>query len=83
LAPKPFTAQQIQGSTIYRSRYGRVKEGGTTSNKQRRSGNNNQRAGAATQLLNYSHEVERTPFQTHFFSEKLVASEIEPVSLDL
>jgi hypothetical protein len=30
------------------------------------------------QLLNYPHEVEWTPFQTHYFSENLVAPGIEP-----
>jgi hypothetical protein len=29
------------------------------------------------------HEAERTPFQTHYFSENLVAPGIEPGSLDL
>jgi hypothetical protein len=29
------------------------------------------------QLLNYPHEAERTPFQTHYFSENLVAPGIE------
>jgi hypothetical protein len=35
------------------------------------------------QLLNCTHEAERTPFQTHHFSENLVAPEIEPGLLDL
>jgi hypothetical protein len=30
------------------------------------------------QLLNYLHETEWTPFQTHYFSENVVAREIEP-----
>jgi hypothetical protein len=30
------------------------------------------------ELLNYPHEAEWTPFQTHYFSENLVASGIEP-----
>jgi hypothetical protein len=38
--------------------------------------------GAATfpfkQLLNYLHEAEWTSFQTHYFSENLVAPGIEP-----
>jgi hypothetical protein len=38
--------------------------------------------GAATFLsssfLNYPHEAEWTPFQTHYFSENLVAPGIEP-----
>jgi hypothetical protein len=42
--------------------------------------------GAATfsskKLLNFSHKAEWTPFQTHYFSENLVASEIEPRPLD-
>jgi hypothetical protein len=29
-------------------------------------------------LLNYPHEAEWTPFQTHYFSKNLVAQEIEP-----
>jgi hypothetical protein len=43
--------------------------------------------GAATltfkQLLNCTHEAEWSPFQTHYFSENLVASGIEPGPLDL
>jgi hypothetical protein len=35
------------------------------------------------QLLNCTHEVEWTPFQTHYFSENLVAPEIEPGPLYL
>jgi hypothetical protein len=35
------------------------------------------------QLLNCTHEAEWTPFQTHYFSENLVASGIEPWPLDL
>jgi hypothetical protein len=38
--------------------------------------------GAATfsfkYLLNYPHEAEWTPFQTHYFTENLVAPKIEP-----
>jgi hypothetical protein len=34
-------------------------------------------------LLNYTHEAEWTPFQTHYFSENLVAPGIEPGALDL
>jgi hypothetical protein len=30
-----------------------------------------------------NHEAEWTPFQTHYFSENLVAPEIEPGPLDL
>jgi hypothetical protein len=32
------------------------------------------------QLLRYTHEAEWTPFQTHYFSENLVAPGIEPGS---
>jgi hypothetical protein len=43
--------------------------------------------GAATfsfkQLLNCTHEAEWTPFQTHYFSENLVAPGKEPGPLDL
>jgi hypothetical protein len=43
--------------------------------------------GAATfsskQLLNCTHEAERSPFQTHYFTENLVAPRIEPGPLDL
>jgi hypothetical protein len=35
------------------------------------------------QLLNCTHEAEWTPFQTHYFSENLVAPGIEPWPLDL
>jgi hypothetical protein len=35
------------------------------------------------QLLNGTQEAEWTPFQTHYFSENLVASEIESGLLDL
>jgi hypothetical protein len=35
------------------------------------------------ELLNYPHEAERTPFQSHYFSESLVAPGNEPGSLDL
>jgi hypothetical protein len=31
----------------------------------------------------FTHEAEWTPFQTHYFSESLVAPGIEPRSLDL
>jgi hypothetical protein len=34
-------------------------------------------------LLNCTHEAEWTPFQTHYFSENLVAPGIEPGPLDL
>jgi hypothetical protein len=34
-------------------------------------------------LLNYTHEAEWTPFQTHYFSENQVAPGIEPGPLDL
>jgi hypothetical protein len=34
-------------------------------------------------LLNFTHEAEWTPFQTNYFSENLVAPEIEPGPLDL
>jgi hypothetical protein len=34
-------------------------------------------------LLNYIHEAEWTLFQTHYFSENLVAPGIEPGPLDL
>jgi hypothetical protein len=34
-------------------------------------------------LFNYPHEAEWTPFQTHYISENLVASRIEPGPLDL
>jgi hypothetical protein len=34
-------------------------------------------------LLNYTHEDEWTPFQTHYFSENLVAPGIEPGPLNL
>jgi hypothetical protein len=30
------------------------------------------------ELLSYTHEAEWTPFQTHYYSENLVAPEIEP-----
>jgi hypothetical protein len=33
--------------------------------------------------LNYPHEAERTPFQTHCLSENMVAPGIEPGPLDL
>jgi hypothetical protein len=35
------------------------------------------------QLLSCIHEAEWTPFQTHYFSENLVAPGIEPGYLDL
>jgi hypothetical protein len=34
-------------------------------------------------VLNCTHEAERTPFQTHYLSENLVAPGIEPGPLDL
>jgi hypothetical protein len=34
-------------------------------------------------LLNFTHEAEWTPFQTHYFSENLAAPGIEPGPLDL
>jgi hypothetical protein len=34
-------------------------------------------------LLSCTHEAEWTPFQTHYFSENLVALGIEPGPLDL
>jgi hypothetical protein len=36
-----------------------------------------------TEAVYYTHEAEWTPFQTHYFSENLVASGIEPGPLDL
>jgi hypothetical protein len=38
---------------------------------------------SSKQLLNCTHEAEWTPFQTHYFSENLVAPGIEPEPLDL
>jgi hypothetical protein len=38
---------------------------------------------SSKKLLNCTHETEWTPFQTHYFSENLVAQGIEPGSLDL
>jgi hypothetical protein len=35
------------------------------------------------QLLSCTHEAEWTPFQTHYFSENLVAPGIEPGLMDL
>jgi hypothetical protein len=35
------------------------------------------------QLLSCAHEAEWTPFQTHYFSENVVASGNEPRPLDL
>jgi hypothetical protein len=35
------------------------------------------------QLHSCTHEAEWTPFQTHYFSEKLVAPGIEPGPVDL
>jgi hypothetical protein len=32
------------------------------------------------QLINYPHEAEWTPFQTHYFSENLGAPGFEPVA---
>jgi hypothetical protein len=34
-------------------------------------------------LLNCTHEAEWTPFETHYFSESLVAPRIEPGPLDM
>jgi hypothetical protein len=34
-------------------------------------------------FLNFTHEAEWTPFQTHYFSENLVQPGIEPGTLDL
>jgi hypothetical protein len=34
-------------------------------------------------ILNCTHKAEWTPFQTHYFSENLVAPGIEPGPLDL
>jgi hypothetical protein len=36
-----------------------------------------------SKLLSRTHEAEWTPFQTHYFSENLVAAGIEPGPLDL
>jgi hypothetical protein len=33
---------------------------------------------SSKQLRSFTHEAEWTPFQTHYFSENLVAPEIEP-----
>jgi hypothetical protein len=38
---------------------------------------------SSKQLLNYTHKAERAPFQTHYFSENLVAPGIELGPLDL
>jgi hypothetical protein len=38
---------------------------------------------SSKQLLNCTHEAEWTPFQTHYFSENLLAPGIEPGPLDL
>jgi hypothetical protein len=38
---------------------------------------------SSKQLLSCTHEAEWSPFQTHYFSENLVAPEIEPWPLDL
>jgi hypothetical protein len=38
---------------------------------------------SSKQRFNCTHEVEWTPFQTHYFSENLVAPGIEPGSMDL
>jgi hypothetical protein len=42
-----------------------------------------QRGGSLTELLSCTHEVQWIPFQTHHFSENLVARGIEPGPLDL
>jgi hypothetical protein len=34
-------------------------------------------------FLNFTHKAERTPFQTHYFLENLVALVVEPGPLDL
>jgi hypothetical protein len=34
-------------------------------------------------ILGCTHKAEWTPFQTHYFSENLVAPGIEPIPLDL
>jgi hypothetical protein len=34
-------------------------------------------------LFNCTHKAEWTPFQTHYFSENVIAPGIEPGSLDL
>jgi hypothetical protein len=34
------------------------------------------------QLLNYPHEAEWTPFQTHYYSENLIAPGIDPGTSD-
>jgi hypothetical protein len=34
-------------------------------------------------FINYPHEAEWTPFQTHYFSENLAALGIEPEPLDM
>jgi hypothetical protein len=38
---------------------------------------------ASKYLLSCTHETEWTPFQTHYFSENLIAPGIEPGALDL
>jgi hypothetical protein len=38
---------------------------------------------SSKQLLSCTHEAEWSPFQTHYFSENLVAQGIEPGLLDL
>jgi hypothetical protein len=38
---------------------------------------------SSKQPLNCTHEAEWTPFQTHYFSENMVALGIEPRPLDL
>jgi hypothetical protein len=35
------------------------------------------------EFFNYHHKAKWTPFQTHYFSENLVATGIEPGPLDL
>jgi hypothetical protein len=39
---------------------------------------NRSRYFSSKQFLGYPHEAERTPFQTHYFSENLIASGMEP-----
>jgi hypothetical protein len=38
---------------------------------------------SSKQLLSCTHEAEWTPFQTHYFSENVVAPGIEPEPLEL
>jgi hypothetical protein len=55
LAPKPFTAQQIQGKTIYRTRYGRVKERGTASSNDAAAATSGRWSGATRSLMPLLH----------------------------